>query len=247
MGAILRLDSLAKDFSGLEVLNSISMNVIEGERHAIIGPNGSGKTTLFNIITGRYRPSKGRIYFFDRNITGWPAHKIARLGLCRSFQIINVFPKMTVYENVRSALVSKFNCRLNWTSLLNRDKKIERESDRIIDLLSLRNERNVPAFELSYGLQRHLELALTIAREPTLVMLDEPTAGLNSEETKSVVRLIRKLTEGKTLIMVEHDMEVVFDLADRITVLSSGRLLVTGTVDEIRSNEEVKKVYLGRK
>jgi len=247
MGAILRLDSLAKDFSGLEVLNSISMNVIEGERHAIIGPNGSGKTTLFNIITGRYRPSKGRIYFFDRNITGWPAHKIARLGLCRSFQIINVFPKMTVYENVRSALVSKFNCRLNWTSLLNRDKKIERESDRIIDLLSLRNERNVPAFELSYGLQRHLELALTIAREPTLIMLDEPTAGLNSEETKSVVRLIRKLTEGKTLIMVEHDMEVVFDLADRITVLSSGRLLATGTVDEIRSNEEVKKVYLGRK
>ena len=247
MGAILRLDSLAKDFSGLEVLNSISMNVIEGERHAIIGPNGSGKTTLFNIITGRYRPSKGRIYFFDRNITGWPAHKIARLGLCRSFQIINVFPKMTVYENVRSALVSKFNCRLNWTSLLNRDKKIEREGDRIIDLLSLRNERNVPAFELSYGLQRHLELALTIAREPTLVMLDEPTAGLNSEETKSVVRLIRKLTEGKTLIMVEHDMEVVFDLADRITVLSSGRLLATGTVDEIRSNEEVKKVYLGRK
>jgi branched-chain amino acid transport system ATP-binding protein len=246
MGAILRLDSLAKDFSGLEVLNGISISVIEGERHAIIGPNGSGKTTLFNIITGRYRPSKGRIYFFDRNITGWPAHKIARLGLCRSFQIINVFPKMTVYENVRSALVSKFNCRLNWTSLLNRDKKIELESDRIIDLLSLRDERNVPAFELSYGLQRHLELALTIAREPTLVMLDEPTAGLNSEETKSVVRLIRKLTEGKTLLMVEHDMEVVFDLADRITVLSSGRLLATGTVDEIRSNEEVKKVYLGR-
>jgi branched-chain amino acid transport system ATP-binding protein len=247
MGTILRLDSLAKDFSGLEVLNGISMDVIEGGRHAIIGPNGSGKTTLFNIITGRYRPSEGSIYFFDRNITGWPAHKIARLGLCRSFQIINVFPKMTVFENVRSALVSKFNCRLNWTRLLNRDKQIERESDRIIDLLSLGEKRNVPAFELSYGLQRHLELALTIAREPTLVMLDEPTAGLNSEETKSVVRLIRKLTEGKTLIMVEHDMEVVFDLADRITVLSSGRLLATGTVDEIRNNEEVKKVYLGRK
>jgi branched-chain amino acid transport system ATP-binding protein len=247
MAAILRLDSLAKDFSGLEVLNRISIDIIEGERHAIIGPNGSGKTTLFNIITGRYKPSRGAIYFFDREITGWPAHKIARLGLCRSFQIINVFPKMTVYENVRSALVSKFNCRLNWTSLLNRDKKIERESDRIIDLLSLRDERNVLAFELSYGLQRHVELALTIAREPTLVMLDEPTAGLNSEETKSVVRLIRKLTEGKTLIMVEHDMEVVFDLADRITVLSSGRLLATGTVDEIRNNEEVKKVYLGRK
>ena len=182
-------------------------------------------------VTGR---AKEGFTFLIENITGWPAHKIARLGLCRSFQIINVFPKMTVYENVRSAVVSKFNRRLNWTSLLNRDKKIERESDRIIDLLSLRDERNVPAFELSYGMQRHLELALTMAREPTLVMLDEPTAGLNSEETKSAVRLIRQLTEGKTLIMVEHDMEVVFNLADRITVLSYGRILATGAPDEIR-------------
>jgi branched-chain amino acid transport system ATP-binding protein len=247
MGVILRLDNLCKDFSGLEVLYRISMDIIEGERHAIIGPNGSGKTTLFNIITGLYRPSKGGIYFFDRNITGWPAHKIARLGLSRSFQIINVFPKMTVYENVRSAMVSKFNRRVNCINLLNRDRKIERESDRIIDLLSLKDARDVPASELSYGVQRHLEMALTMAREPILIMLDEPTAGLNSEETRDVVRLIRQLTEGKTLLMVEHDMDVVFNLADRITVLSYGRVLATGTVDEIRNNEEVKKVYLGRK
>ena len=154
---------------------------------------------------------------------------------------------MTVYVNVRSALVSKFNCRLNWTSRPNRDRKIARESDRIIDLLSLRYEAECSGLLIKLRVQRHLELAFTIAREPTLVMLDEPTAGLNSEETKSVVHLIRKLTEGKTLIMVEHDMEVVFDLADRITVLSSGRVLATGSVDEIRNNEEVKKVYLGRK
>jgi branched-chain amino acid transport system ATP-binding protein len=247
MGAILRLDSLCKDFSGLEVLYRISVNIDEGERHAIIGPNGSGKTTLFNIITGHYKPSRGAIYFFDRDITGWPPHKIARLGLSRSFQIINVFPKMTVYENVRNAMVSKFNRRVNWVTLLNRDKEIERESERIIGLLSLTEARDVPASELSYGMQRHLEMALTMARAPTLVMLDEPTAGLNSEETRDAVRLIRQLTEGKTLLMVEHDMEVVFNLADRITVLSYGRVLVTGTVDEIKNNEEVKKVYLGRR
>jgi branched-chain amino acid transport system ATP-binding protein len=247
MGAILRLDSLCKDFSGLEVLYRISVNIDEGERHAIIGPNGSGKTTLFNIITGHYKPSKGAIYFLDRNITGWPPHKIARLGLSRSFQIINVFPKMTVYENVRNAVVSKFNRRVNWVSLLNRDGKIQIESEGIIGLLALTEVRDVPASELSYGMQRHLEMALTMAREPTLVMLDEPTAGLNSDETRDAVRLIRQLTEGKTLLMVEHDMEVVFNLADRITVLSYGRVLVTGTVDEIRNNEEVKKVYLGRR
>jgi branched-chain amino acid transport system ATP-binding protein len=247
MGAILRLDSLCKDFSGLEVLYRISVNIDEGERHAIIGPNGSGKTTLFNIITGHYKPSKGAIYFLDRNITGWPPHKIARLGLSRSFQIINVFPKMTVYENVRNAVVSKFNRRVNWVSLLNRDGKIQIESEGIIGLLALTEVRDVPASELSYGMQRHLEMALTMAREPTLVMLDEPTAGLNSDETRDAVRLIRELTEGKTLLMVEHDMEVVFNLADRITVLSYGRVLVTGTVDEIRNNEEVKKVYLGRR
>jgi branched-chain amino acid transport system ATP-binding protein len=247
MGAILRLERLSKDFSGLKVLFGVSLDVREGERHAIIGPNGSGKTTLFNIITGRYKPSQGKILFYDKDITGWPPHRINRLGLSRSFQIINVFPKMTVYENVRSALVSKFNCRLNWTSMLSRNKKIEQESERIIGLLSLTDVRDIPATELSYGVQRHLELALTIAREPALVMLDEPTAGLNSQETKDAVRLIRQLSEGKTLVMVEHDMDVVFNLADRITVLSYGQVLATGTVEQIRNNEEVKKVYLGRK
>jgi branched-chain amino acid transport system ATP-binding protein len=247
MGAILRLDSLAKDFSGLQVLLGISMEIFEGERHAVIGPNGSGKTTLFNIITGSYKPSEGAIHFFDRDITGWPAHRINRLGVSRSFQIINVFPKMTVFENVRSAVVSKFNRRFNWITLLNRDAKIERESDSIIDLLSLTDARDIPAAELSYGMQRHLELALTMACEPLLVMLDEPTAGLNSEETREAVRLIRQLTEGKTLLIVEHDMDVVFNLADRITVLSYGQVLATGSADEIRNNEEVKNVYLGRK
>jgi branched-chain amino acid transport system ATP-binding protein len=247
MKRMLKIDNVFKSFSGLEVLSGITLEIFEGERHAIIGPNGAGKTTLFNIITGLYRPSSGKIYFVDKEISSWPMHKIARLGLCRSFQIINIFPKMTVYENVRNAIVSKFNRRFNWVTLLNQDKSIELESRRTIDLLGLEDVRNVLASELSYGRQRHLELALTVARDPVLIMLDEPTAGLNSEETRNAVQLIKQMIGGKTLIMVEHDMDVVFTLADRITVLDNGKVLATGIPNEVRENEDVKKAYLGRK
>ena len=247
MGTILRTDNLFKDFSGLEVLSGISIEVAEGERHAIIGPNGAGKSTLFNLITGLYRPSRGKIHFFDKDITGWSVDRIARVGISRSFQIINIFPLMTVYENVRNAIVSKFNRRFNWVSFLDRHQGIAQESDRVMELLSLGDVRNALASELSYGRQRHLELALTIARDPSLILLDEPTAGLNTEETRNAVHLIRQVTAGRTLIMVEHDMEVVFNLADRITVLNAGELLATGSPKEIRDNEEVKKAYLGRK
>lgn len=246
MGKILRIENLAKDFSGLSVLSEINLEIFQGERHAIIGPNGAGKSTLFNIISGLYKPSNGKIFFRDKSITGWPIHKIVRLGLSRSFQIINIFPKMSVFENVRNAIVSRFNQRFNWNTLLNRNGEIERESNRVIELLNLGEVRNVPASELSYGGQRKLELALTMALDPILIMLDEPTAGLNTEETRNAIQLIRKVTEGKTLIIVEHDMEVVFSLADRITVISYGNVLATGTPDEIRENSEVKKAYLQR-
>jgi len=245
--SILRVDNVFKDFSGIEVLSGITMEIFEGERHAIIGPNGAGKTTLFNIVTGLYKPSRGKIYFLDKDITGRSVHKIARLGLSRSFQIINVFPKMTVYENVRNAIVSKFHHRFNWITLLNQDKEIERESNRVINVFAMEDVRDALAFELSYGRQRHLELALAIARDPLLIMLDEPTAGLNSEETRDAVQLIKEVTGGKTLFMVEHDMDVVFNLADRITVLKDGMILAIGTPNEIRENEEVRKAYLGRR
>jgi branched-chain amino acid transport system ATP-binding protein len=244
---ILKLDDLFKDFSGLEVLFGVSLEIIEGECHAIIGPNGAGKSTLFNIITGIYKPTRGRIFFLDKDITSWPAHKIARMGLSRSFQIINNFPRMTVFENVRNAIVSRFQRRFDWTSFLNRSKEITRESDHMVNLLGLTEVRNIPASELSYGMQRKLELALTLARDPVLILLDEPTAGLNAEETRIFVELIKQVTEGKTLVMVEHDMEVVFNLADRITVLNYGEVLATGTPNEIRENEGVKKAYLGRR
>jgi len=244
--AILRLQDIHKDFSGLQVLFGVSMEVQEGECHAIIGPNGAGKSTLFNIITGLYKPSRGQITFLNRDITRSSIHKIARMGLSRSFQIINIFPKMTVFENVRIAVLSKFNRRFNCTSFLHRDRKIVEESDKVLSLIGMMDIRNVPACEMSYGMQRQLEIALTLARDPVLILLDEPTAGLNAEETRSLAPLIRKIIQGKTLVIVEHDMEVVFNLADRITVLNYGQVLATGTPDEIRGSEEVKKAYLGR-
>ncbi len=244
--AILRVQDIYKDFSGLQVLFGVSMEIQEGECHAIIGPNGAGKSTLFNIITGFYKPSRGQITFLDRDITRSSIHKIARMGLSRSFQIINIFPKMTVFENVRIAVLSRFNRRFNWTRFLHRDRKILEESDKILSLIGMMEVRDVPACEMSYGMQRQLELALTLARDPLLILLDEPTAGLNAEETRSIVPLIRKVIQGKTLVIVEHDMEVVFNLADRITVLNYGQVLATGTPDEIRGSEEVKKAYLGR-
>jgi branched-chain amino acid transport system ATP-binding protein len=247
MTAILRIEDLYKDFSGLQVLSGITLDIFQGERHAVIGPNGAGKTTFFNLITGVYKPSRGKIHFLDRDITGLPSYKIARLRLSRSFQITTIFPKMTVYENVRNAVVSRFNRRFNWVTLLNNNKEIERETDGVLELLSLGDAGGIPASELSYGRQRHLELALTVARDPLLIMLDEPTAGLNSDESRYAVQLIRQVTQGRTLVMVEHDMDVVFDLSDRITVLNDGTVLATGTPDEIRENEAVKRAYLGRK
>jgi branched-chain amino acid transport system ATP-binding protein len=245
--AILRLENIYKDFSGLEVLCGISLEIQRGERHAIIGPNGAGKSTVFNVITGLYNPSRGKIFFLDQDITGWPIHKIALLGLVRSFQITTIFPTMTVFENLRNAVVSKFNRRFNFTSLLSRSKEIRRECDRILELLRLSPVRDVPACELSYGWQRRLEVSLTLALDPVLILLDEPTAGIDVKETLTFVQFMKEATEGKTLVIVEHDMDVVFNIADRVTVLNNGKVLVTGTLNEIRENEEVQKAYAGRK
>jgi len=244
--AALKIEKVSKSFSGLQILDRIDIDICKGERHAIIGPNGAGKSTLFNIITGLHRPSSGRLFFFGNDITRKSIHKIARLGICRSFQIINVFPEMSVLENVRNAIVSKFDRRFNWLSFLNSDEKINKEANRILDLCELGDVKNSPASQLSYGLQRKLELALVIAPDPILILLDEPTAGLNVEETRDAIKLIRQVTEGKTLVIIEHDMEVVFSLADRITVLNFGKILVTGTPDQIRMSKEVKDAYLGR-
>jgi branched-chain amino acid transport system ATP-binding protein len=247
MASVLKLENIWKDFSGLEILRGISLEIKEGERHAIIGPNGAGKTTLFHVITGFYKPSKGKVSFLDREVTGLSTYRIARLGLSRSFQITSIFPKMTVHENIRNAIVSKLGRRFDWTSLLSRSKEIQQETNRLTELLRLDGVKDMLAMTLSYGWQRRLEVALTLALDPKLILLDEPTAGVDVKETRGFVQFIKEVTVGKTLIMIEHDMDVVFNLADRITVLNQGQVLTTGTLDEIRQSEEVQRAYAGRK
>jgi branched-chain amino acid transport system ATP-binding protein len=242
---ILELKNVFKDFEGLKVLFGINLAIREGERHAIIGPNGAGKSTIFNIITGKYLPSGGRIFFRGEDITGTPPFKLNRQGMARSFQITNIFRTMTVFQNVRNAILSKNKIRFNLFSRLDRMAKVKGQTEGILEQIGLLERKDEVAGLLSYGQQRALEIGLTIATEPELILLDEPTAGMSSEETRDAVKLIERVTEGKTLVIVEHDMEVVFRLADRVTVLYYGEVLDSGPPEEIRKNQKVKDAYLG--
>jgi len=244
---ILELKNVHKDFKGLKVLKEVTLSIEEGECHAIIGPNGAGKSTLFNVITGKYKPSQGRIFFNGKDITGMAPHKISRRGLARSFQIINVFPQMTVYSNVRNAILSKKKIRFNPFLRLEKLHGIHEETMQIMKIFGLMEMKDVLASELSYGQQRALEIGISLATDPKLVLLDEPTAGMTREQTREAVGLIKNVTKGKTLMVVEHDMDVVFHIADRITVLYYGEILASGTPDEIRKNERVRAAYLGKK
>jgi len=245
--SLLEVKDLHKDFSGLKVLTEINLSIERGERHSIIGPNGAGKSTLFNIITGKYRPSRGKIFFDGEDITGLSPYKISRRGLARSFQIINIFPIMNVYQNIRNAILSKNKIRLNPFLRLQKMERIEQETVNILETFGLFGLKDLPAGELSYGQQRALEIGIALATEPRLILLDEPTAGMSKEETRQTVALIQNVTKGKTLVIIEHDLDVVFSIADKITVLNYGEILASGTPDEIRNNEKVKKAYLGKK
>ncbi len=242
---ILELRGIYKDFDGLEVLFGINMGIRQGERHAVIGPNGAGKSTIFNIITGKFLPSKGNIIFKGQDVTGTSPYKLNRHGLARSFQVTNIFRTMTVFQNVRNAVLSKNKIRYNLFSRLDRMKDIHDQTEKVLNQIGLLDSRDMVAGLLSYGQQRALEIGLTIATEPELILLDEPTAGMSTEETREAVKLIERVTQGKTLVIVEHDMEVVFSLADRITVIYYGEILASGPPDEIRQNQKVKDAYLG--
>ena len=242
---ILEMKGIYKDFEGLEVLFGINLEIREGERHSIIGPNGAGKSTLFNLITGKYLPSRGKIFFKSQDITGENPFKLNRMGMARSFQITNIFRTMTVFENVRNAILSKNKIRYNMFLRLSKMNGIKEETERILVQIGLLERKNELAGELAHGHQRALEIGLTIATEPELILLDEPTAGMSAEETREAVKLIRRVTEGKTLVIVEHDMEVVFSLADRISVIYYGQVLASGPPEEIRNDQRVKDAYLG--
>lgn len=244
---LLELRDVHHAFGGLQVLSGVALSVAAGERHAIIGPNGAGKSTLFNIISGGLRPRRGSVLFKGQDITGHAPQGIVRLGVGRSFQVINVFPQLTVFQNARSSVLSRHGRRMDVWSVVDHDAAVARETEEVLSLVGLASRAAMPAGALSHGDQRQLEIALTIALEPALVLLDEPTAGLNSQETRRMIPLIRRVTERRTLVMVEHDMDAVFSLADRISVLHRGQVLMTGTPDEVRADAAVKEAYLGRK
>ncbi|MBW2149334.1 MAG: ABC transporter ATP-binding protein [Deltaproteobacteria bacterium] len=242
---ILETKGLYHDFSGLEVLFDVNLEVEEGERHAIIGPNGAGKTTLFNVITGTYVPSRGQTFFKGNDINGFKPHQLARIGMGRSFQITSTFSRLTAFQNIRMGILSKKCIRFNLFRKVDKMQAITEETDELLRRINLHAERDVPADLLSYGKHRSLEVSMAMATNPELVMLDEPTAGMSRDETHHAVELIRRLTEGKTMVIIEHDMDVVFSLADRITVLHLGTILASGPPDEIRENQAVKDAYLG--
>ena len=242
---ILETKQLYHDFKGLQVLFGVDLEVKEGERHAIIGPNGAGKTTLFNVITGTYEPRRGKVFFRGQDITGAQPHTLCRLGIGRSFQITSTFQRLTPFQNIRAAVLSKRGIGFNPFRKVDKMAEITRETDEILKKINLHRERDIPASFLSYGKNRALEVCLALATDPQLIMLDEPTAGMSRDETHEAVGLIRKLTEGKTMVIIEHDMDVVFSLADRITVLHHGEILATGAPEAIKGNQVVKDAYLG--
>jgi branched-chain amino acid transport system ATP-binding protein len=244
-GTILEMIDLYKNFGDLMAINGLSFSIGKGKRHAIIGPNGAGKTTLFNLLSGRFKPTRGRILFNGRDITGMAPYRISRLGIARSFQIINVFPQLSVFENVHAVLMSKNHIRYNFVRNLKKWKKVTEETLPLLEQIGLLDKKEVPAGFLSYGEQRGLEVGLTIASDPEVILLDEPTAGMSMDETRQAIKLIDRVTKGKTLVIIEHDMEVIFSLADVITVMHYGEIVATGSPEEIRKDQKVKEAYLG--
>jgi branched-chain amino acid transport system ATP-binding protein len=239
------LRDVCKKFGATEIIRGVSLSIPRGERHAIIGPNGAGKTTLFNLISGRFPISSGSITVNGQSTADLAPQEINRLGLSRSFQITSIFPRMSVFENIRCGLLWSHGYRYSFWNLLGRQKALNEAADQLLERLKLPDRRNLQAGLLSYAEQRALEIGITIAGGAEIILLDEPTAGMSHSETDSAVALIRAVSEGKTLIMVEHDMSVVFGLADRITVLVYGEVIASDAPAAIRGNAAVQEAYLG--
>ena len=243
--SILTLNNISKSFGQTEIIRGVNLAIEDGEKHAIIGPNGAGKSTLFHLISGLHTVTGGSIKFKDQEIQNRPAFEINRLGLARSFQVTNIFHRMSVFENVRCALLWSKGFRYSFWHLLGRQGELNDASMHVLEEIGLSDRAQYPAGELAYAAQRALELGIAIASGADLIMLDEPVAGMSISEAQSAVELIRKVTSGKTLIMVEHDMNIVFDIADRISVLVYGEIIATDVPEKIRANPRVQEAYLG--
>jgi len=244
---ILQVENLIKSFDGFIAVAGVSFQVEKGEICSIIGPNGAGKTTLFNMITGHLPLDKGRVIFNGIDISRLPAHKICRLGLGRSFQRINIFPRLTVFENIQAAVLTHRGKSLDFFTSV--QPLFQEETEEILEKVGLQGHRYEVSGSLAYGFQKQLELGITLACEPEMLLLDEPTAGMSTQETRATIELIGKIVrdKGLTLLFTEHDMSVVFSISERILVLHQGQLIASGDPDEVRTNPDVQKIYMGKK
>ncbi len=241
----LELRGVRKSFGHTEIICGIDLAVAHGERVAVIGPNGAGKSTLFNLISGRFGPSGGEILLAGQRIDGKKPYEINRLGLSRSFQITNIFPKLNVFENLRCAVLWSLGHKYSfWRFLADLDDANDR-TEELLEMLRLDKRRDVLATNLTYAEQRALEIGITIAGGARVILLDEPTAGMSKSETTRFIKLIREVTEGRTLLTVEHDMGVVFGLADKIAVVVYGEVIAFDTPEAVRANPRVQEAYLG--
>jgi branched-chain amino acid transport system ATP-binding protein len=245
MSHAVELRRVQKSFGNTSVIRDVNLIAMKGERHALIGPNGAGKSTLFNLISGHMKPTAGSILLRDEIVSGLPPYQINRRGLSRSFQVTNVFSKMSVWENIRCSLLWATGHRYAFWKNIDNLPEVRERIAQVLQEINLTSRRDVPAGLLAYAEQRTLEIGITIAGGADVILLDEPTAGMSLSETERAVVLIRRLTEGRTLLIVEHDMSVVFGLADRISVLVYGQIIASGTPEEIRGNPKVKEAYLG--
>ena len=242
---ILATQGLGKNFGGFRALSDVTVAFPEGGITAIIGPNGAGKSTFFNLISGAFPPSEGRVLFRGRDITGSPPHLFARMGIAKSFQITNVFPHLSARENVRVAAQAR-SVRFELFRSRSAFPELVLQAEALLSEVGLRDRMDRLARELAHGEQRALEIAMALAAEPALLLLDEPTAGMSPEETREMMDLVRRLATSRTLILVEHKMKLVMDLCRRLIVLHQGQLLAEGTPDDIRAHPEVRRVYLGK-
>ena len=242
---VLVVDDVAKSFGPISVLEGINLSLAAGERRALIGPNGAGKSTLFNLLSGRFAPSKGAILLNGRRIDGKPPYRLNRMGLSRSFQITQIFNGLSLYDSIYMAVMSRHGQRWAMLRVGSVWRIIREETEQILEQAQLTPLSRRLSGTLAYSEQRALEICMTVATGPSIILLDEPTAGMSRAEAQTMVAFIARMTEGRTLMMVEHDMDVVFGLADTISVLCQGRILATGTPEEIRDDQRVQDAYLG--
>jgi len=244
-GAAIEISNLHKSFGKTQVIRGVNLSINRGERHAIIGPNGAGKSTLFHLISGHYSPSKGSIRFNGEEIGGVEPHLIVRKGVTRSFQITNVFPRMSAFENIRCAALWPLGLGYKFWRRVESNKTVQERTGEILTRVGLESRGKVPAALLTYAEQRALDIGIALASGGEVLLLDEPTAGMNREEALNVVALVRAIATDRTVIIVEHDMNVVFELADRVSVLVYGEIIASDTPERIRANAAVQEAYLG--